>query len=412
MTVADVLPLSPLQQGLLFHSLCGGEAEHLYVLQCDVELRGRLDVPRLRRAVSAVVRRHSVLRSTFNFRASGEAVQVVRADAGPAWRHVEATDPGPVLDDEWGREFDLETGPLARWTLVDVAPEHAVLALTVHHLVSDGWSTPVLLEELFALYRSDGDDSALPPVTPYRAYLEWLGKRDHEQARTAWRHVLGDLTAGTFVAPGATLSVDATPGTVTRELSAETTAALTGQARARRTTLSTICRAVWALALSELTGTRDVVFGSTVSGRPTELAGFDRMVGLFVNTVPVRVRLDGGMDAVLDRLREQHWTVIDHEHLGLGDVQRCTGVSGPLFDTLLAFENHPEAGACDVDGHVGVTGVREREFCHYPLVVNVTPGEHLRLRVDHRTDVVGRATADALATRLRDLLEDIARSPA
>ncbi|MEV4258995.1 AMP-binding protein, partial [Spirillospora sp. NPDC049652] len=286
----------------------------------------------------------------------------------------------------------------------------------VHHLVLDGWSLPVLFEELSLLYAAGGDPAALAPVTPYRHYLAWLARQDADAARDAWRTALAGLDEPTLVAPAAVPAEDA-GGVESRFLLAATgravADALRATARARGLTLNTLVQAAWAVLVGRLAGRRDVVFGATVAGRPMELPGAERMVGLFVNTVPVRVGLDPARPFadMLTDLQRRQTLLLDHQYLGLTEIQRTAG-PGAAFDTLLVYQNFPrDAGeALRLDG-LRISGNTSEDSSHYPLTLVVTPGDDLRLRLDYRPDVFDDASAERLLARLTSVLRQVADDP-
>ncbi|SDH57702.1 non-ribosomal peptide synthetase [Nonomuraea jiangxiensis] len=412
--VQDVWPLTPLQEGLLFHALDGGSAPnttadgqaHPYTVHSTLDLRGPLDAVALRAAAEALLRRHDILRGAFRRRRNGQPVQVIATRATLRWREVDLADRADaarvaeVVEEDRRTPFDLTAPPLVRFTLVRLAPERHLLLVANHHLVLDGWSLHLLLRELFELYGG----AELPPAPPYRDFLGWLAGRDEGAARAAWRgHLAG------FEEPA--LLVGAAVGAareVVTELPAELTARLAAVARESRATMSMVVQTAWALVLGLLTGRDDVVFGVTVAGRPPEVPGSERMVGLFINTVPVRVRLrpGGSVAEHLARLRDAHARLIEHQHLGLAEIQG----GRELFDTLVLFENQPSGLAGS--GGLTVAGIEERDATHYPLTVSARPGERLRLELSYREGSMGAAEAERVAGRLVRALEQLAADPA
>ncbi|MCI3220746.1 non-ribosomal peptide synthetase [Streptomyces sp. NP-1717] len=422
--VEDVLPVTPLQEGLLFHSVFDERERDAYINQIALELGGRLDGARLRAAVEALVARHTALRAGFRRRRSGEWFQLVAGQVALPWQerdlramapHAAAKELDGLLAEERSRRFQLGRPPLLRFLLARLPEGRHLLAVTHHHVVLDGWSAPILLRELLTLYGTGGDPSALPPARPYRDYLDWLARRAPEAGERAWSEALAGLEAPTLVAPGAARA-GAEPGSVECRLDPGETAALTRWARARGTTVNSAVQAAWALTLSGYTGVRDVVFGVTVAGRPPEIDGVEDMVGLFVNTVPLRVRLRHAEpigDLVLRVHREQA-PLLDHQHVRLSDVQRRAGLT-ELFDTSMAFENFPvdDLGTLARSDHAGLRaeGGHGTSTTHYPLHLCALPGTALRLRLDHRSDAIDGATAARLAGRLRNILATVAEAP-
>jgi amino acid adenylation domain-containing protein len=426
---ADVLPLTPLQEGLLFHALHAHErdAPDVYVVQLVFELEGRLDSGRLRAAAQALLERHPNLRAAFRRRRGGQPVQVVPHRAALPWAEVDLTEPGidtekawtELLDRDGERGFDPATPPLVRCTLVRTSERHHRLLVTHHHILLDGWSVSVLLRELLALYAAGDAPAALAPVPPYGTFLHWLDRRDRGASEAAWRDALAGVTEPTRLAPGADLSAGE-PAQARIELSAETGAALTARARSLGVTLNTFVQSAWAILLGRLTGRDDVVFGTTVSGRPAELPGVESMVGLFINTVPTRIRLRPAdpVTRLLQEVQDGYVHLLDHHHLGLADIQRAAGVP-ELFDTLVVFENYPvdpaatgDGGAhSNADGGIRLVGSSGRDSTHYPVTLVALPGPRPRFRLAYRTGLFTADWADATLARLVRILEAMAAAP-
>ncbi|HEX2316109.1 MAG TPA: amino acid adenylation domain-containing protein [Thermomonospora sp.] len=405
------LPATPLQEGLVFHAF----EDDVYTVVQSVDLRGPVDADALRRAVQGLVARHAPLRAGFGQGDDGRVVQTIAAEVTVPWREIDLTGRedgfAAILDEERAHRFDLAEPPLLRCTLVRLGRERARLVLTVHHIVADGWSGQIMLRELLALYAPGGEPRALPPVAPYRAYLDWLAGHDRDAARRAWREALSGLEGPTLLA-----SPTAEPGPVERldvSLTEDLSERLAAQARRHGLTPANVLLGAWGLLLGRLTGRSDVVFGTTVSGRQAEVEGIEAMVGLFIATLPVRVRWrpDEPLAALFGRVQDEQARLLDHQHLGLGEIQRAAG-AGELFDTLVVFENHPaEADLRDPSGALEVAGVEVFDDTHYPLGLVVLPGRRLELRFDYDTGRVGAAAARRLAEGLVRLLEGFADDP-
>ena len=337
--LADVLPLSPLQEGLLFHALFDEGGTDVYVTQLVLELDGPLDPAKVRAAAQALLDRHANLRTSFQHTASGAAIAVIPASAELPWQEIElAGAPDAVLAADRTTPFALDTAPLVRATLIRHEAQRHTFALTHHHILVDGWSTPLMVREFAALYAGQ----PVPSVPPYRDYLEWLAGRDHEAAREAWRTALTGLDEPTRLVPADSEREPAVPHQLTLPLPPELAAGLVTLGRTHGVTLNTIVQVAWGVLLGRLLGRDDVVFGVTVSGRPAELPGVESMIGLFINTVPARLRLAPAepVAALLARVQEEQSALLDHQHLGLAEIQRLAGEAAQ-FDTLTVFENFP-----------------------------------------------------------------------
>ncbi|ROO87214.1 non-ribosomal peptide synthase protein (TIGR01720 family)/amino acid adenylation domain-containing protein [Actinocorallia herbida] len=415
--LSDVLPLSPLQEGLLFHARFDADAEDLYAVQLVVDLRGPLDFARLRDAARALLDRHPVLRTVFADTRAGEPVQIVTEGVEPLLTRLDlaAEDLSGFLEADRRAPFDLTRAPLLRLTLLRLGDGDHRLVVTNHHLVLDGWSTPLVVRDLFALYEA-AEEADLPERSrPYRDFLAWLARRDRAEARAAWAEVLDGAEGPTLVAgPGAGDGV-VPPSEVHDVIPPALTARLARTARATGVTLNTLLSTAWGVALGRITGTSDVVFGMTVSGRPPELAGVESMVGLFINTVPVRVRWTPGDTAadLLTRLQDAQTRVLDHQYLGLTEIQEAAGADGRLFDTLMVFETFPLDTADLLDparaGGLSAEVGWSRGFTHYPLTLMLMPdGDLLRVKLEYRADLYADDAAAVILRRVLSVLEALA----
>ncbi|WAL98657.1 non-ribosomal peptide synthetase [Streptomyces sp. Je 1-369] len=441
----DIWPLSPLQEGLVYHALADREGPDAYVVQLILDFEGVLDAGSMRAAGQALLDRHANLRAAFWVDDLDEPVQVVAADVELPWAEVDLSQLSPAeteaelrtfADTERARRFELDRPPLMRMALIrhrhsdgsnPAAADRSRLVLTQHHVLVDGWSSSLMVRELLALYDSKGDDSVLPPVTPYREYLVWLSEQDREGAREAWTRALAGAEPTLLATPVAGTATDGTttsfPESFVAHLPQEITASLQAQARRLGVTLSTLVQSVWGVLLGRMTGQDDVVFGAVVSGRSPEIPGVESMIGLFINTVPVRVRLDSD-DTWADlavRVQGEQAALLPHQHLSLTDVQGAAGL-GDAFDTVMVVENFPadrngsaaRNTSADRDTPAGhrarltATATQGRDATHYPLSLAVSPGEVLKLRLDFRTDRFDRATVAVIAERLMRLLSSVA----
>ncbi|MFC9503564.1 amino acid adenylation domain-containing protein [Streptomyces sp. NPDC057002] len=420
----EILPLSPLQEGIFFHSVYDETAPDLYAVQLVVDLEGPLERDALRAAADGLLRRHANLRTSFRYEGVNRPLQIVHRAVEVPWYDVDLTalaeedraaEADRVVAEDRARRLDLARPPLMRFTLVVLGAGRHRLVLTFHHVLLDGWSLPVLWRELFALYSSRGDVSRLPAVRPYRDHLAWLGRQDRVAAENAWREALGDLDGPTLVAPDAG-NVSMVPGQVNVQLPEGTTRALTEWVREQGLTMGTVLQGVWAIVLSRLTGRDDVVAGVTVSGRPSEIDGVESMIGLFINTVPMRARLRPAqpMAEFLRQLQDTQTRLLAHQHIGLADIRRAIGSDGRggLFDTLTVFENYPSGGGGGAsDAALRVTRVDSQDANHYPLSLIGAPGERIWLRLDHRPDLYDEAAARHIMDRVVRILEAVAAAP-
>ncbi|WP_190120690.1 non-ribosomal peptide synthetase, partial [Streptomyces flavofungini] len=429
--VSDVWPLTTMQSGLLFHSLLGArdaegpaDARDAYHIQLVMHLSGQIDPARVRKAGQALLDRYANLRAAFVPDSAGELVQLIVDGAELPWSQADfsALPEGEraealerLLAEDQVTPFDPAAAPLLRMCLVTMGDNLSELVFSAHHVLYDGWSFPMLVQDLLRLYGSHGDPAELPRVRGYREFLAWLSQQDRGEAARAWARELDGVAEPTMLAPGASAEQGGLD-MVEVPLPTEDARALSRRAAELGITLNTLVQGAWALALGQLTGRQDVTFGATVSGRPPSVTGVDTMVGLFINTLPVRVAAEPGqtLAQLLTGLQDRQAALLDHHHYGLSDIQRATGL-GTLFDTLVVFESFPvdHAGMSDANAAAGiaVTGLRASSGTHYPLIVGADASPHLRLGLQYQDTRYDKDTVKGIAGRLGRVLQQIAADP-
>lgn len=415
--IEAVYPLSPMQQGMLFHSLYAPETG-AYFEQFTCVLRGRLNRTAFEQAWQIIVQRQAVLRTSFVWKRLDRMLQVVQKEVNlpvdyQDWRsespqaqndHLQA-----YLSADRKRGFDLAKGPLMRLALLQIDENAHYFAWSHHHALMDGWSMPLLLKEVLFCYETlaQGKSPYLPPARPYREYINWLQKQDPSGAEAYWRELLRGLEAPTHLIYDPFASEKSSNLEEEVHLSKELTTSLGVLARRERLTISTLIQAAWALLLSRYSGEQDVLFGATVSGRPADLAGAESIIGLFINTLPVRVPVppDALLVEWLRQIQEQAVATRQFEYSALTQIQEWSEIprGTPLFESILVFENYPvedslksalpqPAGSGKEGGGAGEVGFAERlkieqvrsyEQTNFPLTVVSGPGEALGIKISY-----------------------------
>jgi amino acid adenylation domain-containing protein/non-ribosomal peptide synthase protein (TIGR01720 family) len=417
----EVWPLTALQSGLIFESLLAGTGFDAYHVQVVYHLHGPADPARMRAAAQALLDRHANLRTAFVSDTAGDLVQLVLNGVEMPWRELDlrgldeqgrATAFEDFLADDLDDRFDPAVAPLLRFTLVLTGPDRGELVLTAHHALLDGWSMGILMQELMRLYGSSGGTGALPPAAQYRDFLSWLSDQDTEASAAAWAAELDGVEEPTLIAPHAGPEVDrGRIGQLRVPLPASAAHTLSRRAAELGVTLNTVVQAAYALVLGALTRQRDVVFGATVSGRPPAVPGAESMIGLFINTVPVRVPLSpwNSLRAVLTDLQARQNAIRDHHHYSLAEIHQAAGMT-VLFDTVTVFESFTtdRGGLTDPTSGLAITGVRAANGTHYPLGVAASATPYLNLVVQYQEDLVDSGTAERIAAQLAEVLRRMA----
>ncbi len=428
--VDDLYPLTPVQQGMLFHALYEPESP-VYHTQFSWTFHGALDADAFRRAWETVVQRHAILRTAFAWEGLREPIQVVLPEVtlpweSEDWRDIPADQQRARLEarlEQARRSFDMARAPLMRISLLRTADDAHAFVWDQHHILLDGWCTGVLLREAFLCYEAlcGGGDAALPPARPYRDYIAWLRAQDMAAAEGYWRELLRGFTTPTplplqgpayAAAPAAGTSYDKRE----RRLPAALSEGARALSRQRQITLNTLLQGVWALLLAHHSGQSDVVFGCTVAGRPPELPGVESMVGLFINTLPVRVALDPATacDAWLEGIQRGQIELRQYEYTPLASAQRWSELPPrqPLFETNVVFENIPTADADRRRSRIQIGDVRSYIQNNFPLTLRGVPEEQLALHLLYSTQRYSQAAADHLLGQLEALLGAVVARPA
>ncbi|MEV6710976.1 amino acid adenylation domain-containing protein [Lentzea sp. NPDC051208] len=398
----EILPLTPLQEGLYFHSVFDDDSAHRYVEQQLLTLTGAVDAKRLEEAAARVFELFPNLAARFASLADGRVVSVLESGVRPAFTTVN----GQGMSDEEIAElaerdrvagFDLATGPLMRFTLVLTAPQRYVLIQTVHHIIADGWSVPPMLRALLAEYDAPG---SVHVRGGYSDYVRWLVESDPDESDRVWARELEGLSGPSITVP------DHTPSERFADMHLEAPSDVDERVRAAGTSLSVAVHSAWAVTLGGILGRQDVVFGSTVSGRDADVPGIDELVGLFINTIPVRAKWSGDTTAreLLDAMREHQTAVLPHQHVSLTRIGRLAG-AGSLFDTLVVFDVATDVTSLRSDSF-GIADVVNEGAPHYPLtlVVERRHDGSLRFNLVHDSTVIRPAGARRIVQAFADAL--------
>ncbi|MDF2796271.1 MAG: non-ribosomal peptide synthetase, partial [Pseudomonas orientalis] len=406
--IADFYPLSPMQQGMLFHTLLEPEAQ-AYINQLRLDIDG-LDLLAFGRAWQAALDRHDILRSSFHWQGLDSAHQVIQRQVDLQLQVVEdpSADLDALADAERERGFELSSAPLFRLMLVRGAGTTWHLVFTSHHILMDGWSNAQLLGEVLAHYAGQ----AVPaPLGQFRDYLGWLQQQGNGEA--FWKAELAPLQAPTLLAQALRAPVDGA-GTAEHHLvlGNDFTHTLGEFARQHKVTLNTLFQGAWSLLLQRYTGQACVAFGATVAGRSAPLPGIEQQLGLFINTLPIISAASPAQSAVswLSQLQALNLSLRDHEHVPLYDIQSWAGQQGAaLFDTLLVFENFPVAEALKQGAPAGLTfgPMHNHERTHYPLTLGIELGTGLRLEFSYDRAQFSQTQVTRLGDNLHHLLAQL-----
>lgn len=425
--VEALVPLSPLQEGILFHALAGDR--QVYFEQFTYRLHGPLDLAGFEASWRELARRHDILRAAIIAPPGRPPVQAILKTRSVEFHHVDLR--GQTADAfetaieafqqaDRHRGFDLGHDPLMRVTVLQRADTEFDVVWSHHHIILDGWSLGILQPELMEIYgalRSKRVPS-LPPAPTYRSYLDWLAGRDEAAARAYWSRLLAEAPPPSTI-PGLDPAGRSRGHAMAEHpvsLEPETSAALAALATRLEVTLNSVIQAIWAVLLATYNDRAEVIFGAVVSGRPPELPEIERIVGLFLRTIPVRVAVDReqGFAALARAIADQAVASEPHHFLPLAEMQRLSGLRQTLFDHVLVFENYPQAAEAPDQG-LRVDSVRAFEQMHYDfsLVIHpaTAPGESTEIKFTFNRNVAAPTAIERIAAHLRALIAAVLAEP-
>jgi amino acid adenylation domain-containing protein len=423
--IEAIYPLTPAQEGILFHAIQSPETG-VYFQQWLCRLTGELNRAAFIQAWAAAIARHAVLRTLFTWEKREKPLQLVRGQVEAPWRvedwqadsaATQAERLGQFLRHDRAQYFDLSQAPLTRFAVFQTAPAEHIFVWSFHHLITDGWSTYLVLKEVFAEYAAltRGDRLTLAPAKPFVEYTRWLGKQDLAAAEAFWREELRGFDTPTRL----NVERPRMGGGYEQKriaLSMELSAGLQTLAQSARVTLNTVVQAAWALLLSRYSGADEVLFGVTLSGRPYDLPDVEKMVGLFINTLPLRVMVAGEtpLDSWLQTIQTGNVRLRQHEHTPLARLRGWSDVPGSeaLFETIVVFENYPaEGGLIPTGSGLQVEDVRHVEQSNFPLALLVVPGAPIQVYLIFDRARYSPELADQLLGHVQTLLAGMAAAP-
>jgi len=425
--IEAIYPLSPMQQGMLFHSIYNeGSGEYFEQFHC--KMHGDLNQAAFERALKSVIHRHSALRTAFVWKKVGKMLQVVQREVElplkvEDWSSLSEEEQSQkfaqLLQDDRAQGMNVAKAPVMRFYLIKLSPDSHQFYWAFHHLLTDGWSIPIILKEMFTLYESFNNNFPiqLPPARPYAEYINWLQKQDLQKAETFWKSVLADYSAPVSLPEDRLVDAPADDyNKVERPLSRELSERLNTFARKNQLTVNTLVQGAWAVLHSRYAGENDVVFGATVSGRPPELPDVERMVGLFINTLPIRAVVAPQAKTVewLQKLQRQAVEMRDYEYTSLVDIHGWSSVPRdvPLFNSIVVYENYPvDASMKDQRSSLTFSDFTTNERTNYPLSLVAGFSDKLVLEIAYETEKYAQQTIERYLQHLQRILEAFAVQP-
>ncbi len=425
--VKDVYPLSPMQEGMLFHSLLDPQSD-FYFEQMTYRLEGFLDIPVVERAIQGLIERYDVLRTAFLSEGVDRPLQVVLKERKADFVYKDIIDEVTALTEETAvdayrqkdkaRKFDLAVDPLMRLTVLRTGSETWCFIWSFHHVIMDGWCLSILINEFSALCAAaSGASVNLPPAEPYARYIEWLESRDPSIAESYWKvYLAGYDRQASWPKRAPVTTAPYLPRAHSLNIDPRRTKALQHICRNNGVTINTLLQTVWGILLGRYNGATDVVFGAVVSGRPSEIEGIEAMVGLFINTIPVRIRYedDPAFDQLIRNVQANAIESEPHHYYPLTESQALSQPGRGLLDHILVFENYPIADEIERDGdekeNYRIVGFKATELTNYDLSVVIAPGAAIGIKLDYNAAVYDDDMIQRISTHLLRLLDQVVRN--
>ncbi|MDY7903918.1 MULTISPECIES: non-ribosomal peptide synthetase [Bacillus] len=424
--IQDIYPLSFMQEGMLFHSLLDHDSR-AYFEQAVFTISGKLDRERFQKSIDTVFERYDIFRTTFIHKNVAKPRQVVLKNRPSRVQFHDISHLDEKAQDKYAdrfrkedkdKGFDLQSDPLMRVSILKKAPERYVCIWSHHHIVMDGWCFGIVMKEFLMIYQSLGDGRlpSLEPVQPYGKYIKWLMKQDRKEAEIFWKTRLADLEQ-TASLPKKSAEPNGELEQAVFTISEDQTNELKNIAARAGATLNTVFQALWGMLLQRVSRCDDAVFGSVVSGRPSDLAGVEKMVGLFINTIPVRVK--SGSFSFLELVRHLQQETLQAEaysYYPLYDIQAQSPLKQALFDHIIVFENVPaqreienvsQAGSFDF----AVEDFTMEEVTNYGCSIKVIPGNSLYIRLKFDTGIYDDVFMKNIETFLRHMVNSVISDP-
>lgn len=443
--VQDIYPLSPTQRGLLFHSLYSDSQAGTYIVQVSYTLQGELNRTVFEQAWQQLIHRHTILRTAFVWNDLVSPVQVVgqKVNLPIHWQNWQGLSPeqqqvnlSHLLTADRARGFTLSNAPLMRINALQLASSRYRIIWTHHHILLDGWSLPLLMKEWIACYQSNcnlpsdlatglEEAGSLGSVPPYRDYIAWLQKQDVASAQQFWKERLAGFTAPTPLGIDQPQKTDQNNGeqpsepqncfkSKSHQLALDLSEQIQSFATQQRLTLSTLVQGAWAKILSVYSGEDDVLYGLACAGRPHDLPAADRRVGLFINTLPIRIKVEPNRETIswLRQIQAQQLAQQPYEYTPLVDIQAVSEVprQSSLFESVVVFENYPLESAKGIAG-LDLLDVSITEQTHYPLTLFAVAKECLEFKVLYDVQRFSEGAIARLLGHLQVALSSIVDAP-
>lgn len=422
--VEAIYPLTPMQEGMLFHVVSHPGSWH-YFEQTEIYIRGRFDPARCEQAWNELVKRHEMLRSAFEYQSAAKSLHIILKESPVEFSFEDITSQQPSRQsacisafktDDRNRGFDLKHDSLLRFKLFQLSNDRFCLIWSHPHIILDGWSGSILQSEFLDIYHSlqTGTPIDLPSTFPLRYYWDWRERQDDEKAKQYWMNELDGFDSTTSIPSMNTTSTLYNAATLTFQLDEHQTEALQKLTSTLQTTINIIVQSIWAVCLRFHNNKDDVLFGIVVSGRPPSLQGIEGFVGLLINALPLRIRMTGDMtfDKLVQSVHKNSLERSEYEFISLPEIHALSPLKSRLFDHLFVFENYPSlSGSTPNESQIRedftIESAETFEQSHYHFGIVIHPGNKLAFQFHYNKMHYSQVEMERLGKRLQTIIQSV-----
>jgi amino acid adenylation domain-containing protein len=424
-TFESIYPLSPMQEGMLFHSLYSSTSE-VYMNQMALDFIGELNIPAFNAAWQAIIEKHTIFRTSFVSHGVSKPLQRVHKFVKCNVEKLNFTEfkeeeiqtkLDSLQENDRKKGFDLTKAPLSKFKLIKISENKYRFIWTNHHILTDGWCSSIIFKEFYENYHAvcNGEEIKIENIDKYEDFIAYLGEQDQDKAEEFWKNYLKGFENPTPIPIGNNNQKADETDTYKKNgtsLSIEDTKLLNDFSKEHHLTVNTLVQSAWSLLLSRYSGENDIVFGMTVSGRPASLPGVEEKVGLFINTLPLRVKVDGNQNVIewLTDLQEQQPLLREYEYIPLVKIQSLSEVSNSenLFNSIFVLQNYPigESGNAK-NSSLRIENVQFFEKTNYPLSISASIGNNLAINIWYNNTIYSTEIIEQTLGHFREVLLNI-----
>ncbi len=425
----DIYSLSPMQQGMLFHSIMDG-ASGAYFEQSRLKIMGQIDIKLFERSFNYIIEKYDILRTVFLYEKVSQPVQIVLRkrignicynDISALKEEERKTYIEDFIKKDKMQGFKLSIDLPMRIAVIKTGEKEYEIIWSYHHIIMDGWCLGIIMSEFFKAYTLLGKGKEISTINnyPYSDYIKWLKKQNKEKALAYWKNYLEDYEQQASIPRLHKKSNDNTylQCDTQFELDEAITEKLTKLARENQISLNIIIQTIWGILLQRYNNTNDVVFGAVVSGRPPEVVGIESMVGLFINTIPVRIMENEiSFIELSKKVQENASKSMAYDYMPLADVQASSNLKNNLFDHIIVFENYPmdkQISSMESSQELGFSIQNYEIFEHtnYDFSLGIIPGETIKFKFTHNENIYSKELIEQISNNFKMVIDQILEKP-